>query len=233
MSTRALEFVIPGDLHSASGGYVYDRSMAAGLDALDWRVNVRKLDASFPSPTSEALAQAERVFAGLPDRACVLVDGLALGAIAHLVEAHAHRLTLVALIHMPLASEFGIAPAVAERLRRQERSALRWVRHAIVTSRCTEHELGMYGVEQSRVSVVEPGVWTAPLADASGDCAREGAVRMLCVATIQEGKGHEMLIEALAPLAHLPWRLQCVGSLSRSVGRTNRSAARYRSLSAV
>jgi glycosyltransferase involved in cell wall biosynthesis len=230
MSTRALEFIIPGDLQSASGGYVYDRSMAAGLRALGWRVNVRGLDASFPSATSEALVQAERVFAGLPDRACVLVDGLALGAMPQLIESHSQRLTVVALIHMPLASQFGVAPAVAERLRRQEERALRWVRHAIVTSRCTEQELVTYGVEQSRVSVVEPGVWTAPFAGAPRDRAGDGAVRMLSVATIHEGKGHELLIEALAPLAHLPWHLQCVGSLSRSPATVQRLTDRLQRL---
>lgn len=230
MSTRALEFIIPGDLQSASGGYVYDRSMAAGLTALDWRVNVRGLDASFPSPTPEALAQAEHVFAGLPDHACVLVDGLAVGAVPELIELHSQRLTLVALIHMPLASESGIAPGVAERLRRQEQRALRWVRHAIVTSRCTKQELVTYGVEPPRVSVVEPGVWIAPLARRPRDWARDGAVRMLCVATIHEGKGHEMLIEALAPLADLPWHLQCVGSLSRSPATVERLTDRLRRL---
>src|SRR5262249_38240183 len=41
-------------------------------------------------------------------------------------------------------------------------------------------------------------------------------LRLLCVATLNEGKGHELLIEALRPLAHLPWQLCCVGSLTRS-----------------
>jgi len=39
---------------------------------------------------------------------------------------------------------------------------------------------------------------------------------MLCVATVQPSKGHELLVEALAPLAALPWQLTCVGSLTQS-----------------
>lgn len=232
MSARALEFVVPGDLQSATGGYVFDRTMIAGLRELGWRVVVHGLDASFPYPSTEALAQAARVFAELPDQACVLVDGLALGAMPQVVEAHSRRLRVLALIHMPLASEFGIAPAVAERLREQEQRALELVRHVIVTSRSTERELAYCGVEPSRVTVVEPGVWKRQVEDAPAvravdrvvavDGSVEHTVEMLCVATVQPGKGHELLVDALAPLAHLPWRLSCAGSLSRSPATVQR-----------
>lgn len=230
MTTRALEFVVPGDLQSASGGYVYDRRMIAGLRALGWRVVVHGLDAGFPYPSTEAIAHAARVFAELPDHACVLVDGLALGAIPQVIEAHATRLHVVALVHMPLASEFGIAPALAERLREQEQCALRHVRRVVVTSRSTEQAMGAYGIEHSLVTVVEPGVCKMRIADGARVRVAEGAVddciEMLCVATVQEGKGHELLIDALAELVHLPWRLRCVGSLSRSPATVQRLADR-------
>ncbi len=231
MSVRSLEFVIPGDLQSATGGYVYDRTMVAGLRDLGWRVEVHALDASFPSPSPEALAQAGRVFAGLPDHACVLVDGLALGAMPQVLEPHAPRLGVIALIHMPLASEFGIAAAVAERRRREEQRALELVRHVIVTSRNTERDLAAYGVDRSRLTVVEPGVWkTQTLGSSPGVRAGDSALKLLCVATIQEGKGHELLIDALAPLAHLSWQLQCIGSLSRSPPTVQRLVERLKQL---
>jgi glycosyltransferase involved in cell wall biosynthesis len=233
MSARALEFIIPGDLQSASGGYVYNRSMVEGLRALGWRVRVHGLDASFPSPTPDALAQAERVLAALPDRACVLVDGLALGAMPQLIESHSRRLALVALIHMPLASEFGIAPAVAERLRRQEGLALQFVRQVIVTSRSTQRALAACGVDQPLLSVVEPGVRPADIADGPRDRAGDGVVKLLCVATIHEGKGHELLMDALAPLVHLPWHLRCVGSLSRSPATVRRLTDRLQRIGLV
>ena len=216
MSPHALEFIIPGDLQSATGGYVYDRTMVEGLRALGWRVRVRALDASFPSPTSAALVHAERVLADLPDRACVLVDGLALGGMAGLMARHSRRLSILALIHMPLAAEPGIAPALAESLREQERCALQLVRHVIVTGRSTERELAAYGVDPSRLSVVEPGVWLPPATSLPRCHAGEGRLRMLCVATFHEGKGHELLADALASLTHLSWHLHCVGSLTRS-----------------
>jgi len=221
MSSHALEFIVPGDLQSATGGYVYDRAMIAGLRDLGWRVAVHGLDAGFPYPGTEAIAQAARVFADLPDDACVLVDGLALGAMPQVIEAHSRRLRVVALIHMPLASEFGIAPDVAERLRQQELRSLELVRHVIVSSRSTERELvASYRIERALVTVVEPGVWKPKSLGGSRnrhvESADQGIVEMLCVASIQPGKGHDLLIEALASFADLRWRLRCIGSLSRS-----------------
>ncbi|HXS26842.1 MAG TPA: glycosyltransferase family 4 protein [Steroidobacteraceae bacterium] len=233
MSARALEFLIPGDLQSPTGGYVYDRMMVAGLRALGWHVHVHELDASFPSPTSAALAHAEHVLAALPERACALIDGLALGAMPQLVAAHSRRLHLIGLIHMPLGSELGIGRAEAERRQGEEQRALKQVDHVIVTSRSTEQELAARGIDRSVLSVVEPGAWTNPIGDRRrGRLGRpdDGILELLCVATIQEGKGHSLLMEALAPLAHLPWRLQCVGSLSRSPDTVRRLEDQMRDL---
>lgn len=237
MSANALEFVIPGDLECATGGYVYDRTMIAGLRGLGWRVGVHGLDGSYPYPSIEANAHAEHVFSELTDDACVLVDGLAFGAMPQIIETHSKRLRIVALIHMPLGSEVGIEPDVAERLRQQEQRALQLARHVIVTSRITERELAGHGIGRSRMTVVEPGVWKSEFAGGPRIRRLERAARavegtnphvieMLCVASIQPGKGHELLIEALASLAHLPWRLRCVGSLSRSPATVQRLTER-------
>ncbi len=51
---------------------------------------------------------------------------------------------------------------------------------------------------------------------ASDGPGRGDGVHLLCVATITPRKGYDLLIDALAPLASLPWRLSCVGSLTRS-----------------
>lgn len=140
-----------------TGGYHYDRRLIEGLRALGWTVTVRLLDGSFPFPTREALDGAREVFASLGDDALVVIDGLALGAMPEVVESHARRLKMVALVHHPLALESGLPADVAGRLRRSEEAALRSVRHVIVTSERTREALLAYGVAPSRVSVVEPG----------------------------------------------------------------------------
>jgi glycosyltransferase involved in cell wall biosynthesis len=228
MTAPALEFVVPGDLHAATGGYVYDRAVVDGLRMRGWKVTVHRLDESFPSPTPSALEQAERVFSELPDGACTLVDGMALGAIPEIVVHQARRLTLVALIHLPLAARFDIESSLAERLQSQELRSVRAARHIIVTSRTVQRELTAAGIDPSVISVIEPGVppeWRlsepSPVSTRGAPAPydrppRDGALTLLCVATVHAGKGHHLLLGALARLTHIPWHLKCVGSLSHS-----------------
>lgn len=207
-----LEFILPGDLQTATGGYVYDRRLLEGLRALGWDVSVHSLDESFPFPTSTALEQAAAVLAALPDHALVMIDGLALGAMPEVVEPHARRLRLVGLIHHPLAAETGLTPEAVRTLKQSEQRALQSVRRVIVTSRMTKDAVSAYGVSSERIVVVEPGTDAAPLARGS----RDGVLELLCVATLTPRKGHAVLIEALAPLVQYKWHLTLVGSTARS-----------------
>ncbi len=63
-----------------------------------------------------------------------------------------------------------------------------------------------YGLR--RVYAVRPGTDPAPLAAGSGT-----GTALLCVATVHPGKGHDLLLEALARLGDRPWTLVCAGSL--------------------
>jgi glycosyltransferase involved in cell wall biosynthesis len=211
VNERALQFLVPGDLSAATGGYHYDRRIIEGLRALGWSVTVHALDSSFPYPTPDALVHARAVFGALPDSALVLIDGLALGAMPEIAAEHSARVRLVGLVHHPLALESGIAPAIAEQLRRSEQSALRSMRHVIVTSAATREALAAYEVEPAQVSVVEPGTDQAPLAVGN----RDGTLAILCVANVVPRKGYDLLIQALAGLQHFPWRLTCVGNATR------------------
>ncbi len=203
MSQRTLQFVFPGSLSEATGGYHYDRRLIAGLRVLGWCVEVRSL----------AGQDANQLLAAISDDEVVVIDGLALGAMPEVVANHASRLRLVALIHHPLALETGLSPAVADQLRRSEEAALKSVRHVIVTSAFTREALVPYGVQPSLVSVVEPGT---ELNARRLRTAPEGDLQLLCIATITPRKGHDVLIEALASLRHFDWRLVCVGSTTRS-----------------
>jgi glycosyltransferase involved in cell wall biosynthesis len=220
----ALVLVIPGTLDTPTGGYVYDRRIVAALRDRGWSVTVSQIDASFPYPTDDARRDASRVLADIPSGSTVLVDGLALGALPDEAAREATRLRLVALIHHPLARETGIAPDAAAALERSERRALASAVRVIVTSRQTAEGLRSYGVAPERVSVVEPGTDRAPLARGSSG----GDVEMLCVATLTPRKGHEILIDALATIPNLRWRLTCVGSVSRDPQTSARVYARVR-----
>ena len=114
----SFDFVVPGDIQTPTGGYIYDREIVAGLTERGWRIDVHALDASFPAPTPAALRAARATFAGLADGRVVVIDGLALPGLDRLLADEARRLKLVALVHHPVALETGLDPIEAERYRR-------------------------------------------------------------------------------------------------------------------
>lgn len=207
-----LHFMVSGDLATLTGGYLYDARIVQGLRQLDWDVHVHNLATSFPNPDRQALNQAEAYFKRIPDGARVVIDGLALGGMPQLVTEHAQRLRLIALIHHPLALETGLTIKEQKRLFYNERDALAAVARVIVTSPNTAWALADYHVAQQRIAVVQPGTDPAPLAEGSNS----ETLVLLCVATVTPRKGHGVLIEALSHLCDRPWRLLCVGSVTRS-----------------
>lgn len=208
---RSVVFVVPGPIETRTGGYIYDRRMAEGLRRRGWEVDVRELDGTFPFPAQAALQDAGGVLAGIRERAIVVVDGLAIGAMADVVEREASRLRIVALVHLPLAADVGIDRDTAALLAVGERRALASAKLIIVTGSATLPMLARYELRRDRVVVVEPGTDRAPLARGSGGAF----LQLLCVATLGPGKGHEILLRALADVRHQSWRLTCAGSVTR------------------
>lgn len=223
---RSLVVIVPGSLESRTGGYEYDRQLIAGLRARGWAVEVREIDGSFPHPTPAALADAAHALAGIADQATVLVDGLAFSAMPDQVEHESHRLRMVALIHMPLGAEIGISGEVAARLDAGERRAIGCAASVIVTGRATAAALTRSGVAPHLVTIVEPGTAPAPLALGS----QQGPLRLLCVATLNRGKGHDILFRALAAVANSHWHLTCAGSLDRDPQTARQLRATLRAL---
>jgi glycosyltransferase involved in cell wall biosynthesis len=68
----------------------------------------------------------------------------------------------------------------------------------------------LYSLPGDGVHVAEPGADAADLAPGTAD-----AGALLSVAAVIPGKGHDVLLDALALLNGLPWRCECVGSLDR------------------
>ncbi len=213
LSERSLVFVIPGDWTLPTGGFIYDRRLAAGLRDRDWTVRALRLDRSFPWPTGWAVREAEDAYAGIADDALVLTDGLVFGALPRVVGRHAERLRLVALVHHPLGYETGMRQHRALTLIRAEREALAAARATLVTSETTRRSLiEAFGVPAARIGVAPPGTDPVPLARGSGG----PGLHLLAVGSIIPRKRFPALVEALAGLAHLAWELTIVGSPHRS-----------------
>jgi glycosyltransferase involved in cell wall biosynthesis len=178
-----------------SGGNVYDRRVLEGLRRLGWRVEEHPVAGAWPTPDVAALAGLAQVLGGLPDGALVLVDGLVASAAAVVLPGASARLRTLVLVHMPLGPDAG------------EEAVLSGAAAVLTTSRATRGLLReWYGLR--RVHVCEPGADVAPAAAGSGT-----GTALLCVATVHRGKGHDLLLDALAAVDDQPWSLTCVGSL--------------------
>ncbi len=207
----AAVFVVPGSIDTRTGGSLYDRRMAEGLRWRGWDIAVVELAGEFPQPTAAAVAGAAKALAAIPDGSPVVMDGLALSALPDLIERETARLRVVALVHLPLAADVSIDADIRTRLAAAERRALDASALIVVTGMATLGLLAQYALPRGRVVVVEPGTDPAPLARGSGG----PGVCLLCAATVNFGKGHDVLLSALAAVPSQEWRLTCAGSLTR------------------
>lgn len=209
-SARSLSFAIPGDIDLPTGGYGYDRRVIATLPDYGVQANLVALPGSFPNPTAADLAETKRLLSGCPKAAPLMVDGLALGAMpSDLIASLPHR--LIALVHHPLCLEAGLTDARAAELKASETAALALVRHVVVTSCTTKRILvADFAVPTGKITVAEPG--TDPAIRASGTGT---PFQLLSVGAISPRKGYTILIDALAPLAELDWRLTIAGATDR------------------
>jgi glycosyltransferase involved in cell wall biosynthesis len=211
---RGLYFIVPegvDDPVRPSGGNAYDRRVSRGLAAAGWTVHMHEVAGSWPDPDAGALDALAVAVCAIPDGALVLLDGLVASPSAELLTPQAERLRLVALVHMPLDRE-------------PEGELLSAAAAVVTTSASTRRALlDLYSLPGGRVHVAEPGVDRAGLARGT---ATAGA--LLSVAAVIPGKGHDLLVDALAPLTSFRWQCLCVGSLEREpafVARVRRRAA--------
>lgn len=189
-----------------SGGNTYDRQVCRGLASIGWSVRVHAVPGSWPRPDGASHAALAGIVRGIPDGAVVLLDGMVASTAVEALVPQASRLRLVPLVHMPL----GHGPG-GDDARAREGAVLSAAASVVTTSGwARELLMGLYSLPGDRVHVAEPGVDAADLAPGTAD---GGA--LLCVAAVISGKGHDVLLDALATMTDIAWRCLCVGSLER------------------
>jgi glycosyltransferase involved in cell wall biosynthesis len=212
-------FVVAGSLENRTGGSIYNRRMAEAVERLGWSVDVYELDESFPRPTDAAISRAGELLAEVPQDTITVVDGLAYGAMPQVAAQEGTRLRLMPIVHLPLAAAPGLEAHDVARFAQAERQALAHARRVIITGAETRSLMERFGLVHQDVALVEPGTDPAPLAQGSRANASSRSasprVQLLSVAALTPGKGHEILIDALATLPHRAWHLVCAGSLTR------------------
>jgi glycosyltransferase involved in cell wall biosynthesis len=194
---NAVHFIVPAGIDDPtrpSGGNAYDSRVRDGLAAADRTVVMHEI-----SGLHDALADA---LARIPDGSVVLLDGLIASPAAEVLVPESRRLRLVALVHMPLGQN---GPD-------QREAAVLWAVTSVVTTSAWARQalLDLYSLPDGRVHVAEPGVEAAELVP--GTARGES---LLSVAAVIPGKGHDVLLDALATLDGHRWRCRCVGTLER------------------
>ena len=224
MSAPETCVVVPDGIDDAdapSGGNRYDRRLCDELAASGRPVREVAVAGAWPRPDAAARDALARSLAGLPDGAVVLLDGLVACGVPEIVVPAAARLRLAVLVHLPLGDEPGQAD-----LNAGERKVLEAAGAVVATSPwAKDHLIAHHGLDPSRVHAVAPGTDPAPLASGT-----DGAGRLLCVASVTPRKGHDVLVEALAAVAHLPWHCECAGPLggdAEHVARVRRQIGRH------
>ncbi len=205
---NAVHFIVPAGIDDParpSGGNAYDRRIARDLAAAGWTVHVHEVSGSWPWPDAQSLGTLAGAVGGIPDGALVLLDGLVASPAPDVLASETGRLRLVVLVHMPLGE------ATDGGARKREETVLSAAASVLTTSAWTRRTLlELYSLPSDRVHVAEPGVDRAELAPGT---ATAGA--LLSVAAVIPGKGHDLLLDALAPLTDCRWQCSCVGSLER------------------
>ncbi|MEL7164835.1 MAG: glycosyltransferase family 4 protein [Pseudomonadota bacterium] len=199
-------FAIPGDKDRRTGGFIYEARVLDALNAMGCATQHLQLPAGFPDPTDTEMALCLRALSAVPAGTPIILDGLVFGAIdpEGLAQVQA---PVIAMIHHPLGLETGIGAARAAFLRQNEAAALRHAAHVIVPSPETARVLAAdFGADPARITCVPPGFDRPRVARAPVD-----PPLILSVGLLAPRKGHDVLIDALAQLADLPWQAQIAG----------------------
>ena len=205
-----IALLVPGPISAISGGYGYDRRIAAELRAAGHTVDVHELSGRHPLPDDVARNAARAAWAALAPDAQPLIDGLGLPAFDGIIDDPRGRHP-IGLIHHPTSLEAGSSEPDRAALVAIERRMFPALAGCIVTSDTTAETLARdFAVPAERVATVVPGTDTAPRSPGSNSSGNP-TCRILSVGTLIPRKGHELLLRALARLFDLDWHLTIAG----------------------
>lgn len=221
-SDTPLAIAVPGGFNRLTGGTIYDRRLADGLEALGIRLRRISLPASFPQPEAVDHATCRQTLLALPAGSRLLLDGLALGVLPELAAELAQQLQLIALVHHPLAFETGLDPDRADALMASEAAALAQADLVVCTSATTRLALiEDFAVPEGKIVVAPPGTDPKPLARGSVGAG----LAILSLGSVTPRKDQRTLVAAMAGIEDRRVSAIIAGSLERDPATVRELAA--------
>ena len=175
--------------------------MIAELGDLGWQVDLLDLGDGFPWPSEATRTAARTQLLAVPAGRTIVVDGLALGVLPETASQLAMRNPLLALVHHPLALEWGLSPEQAGALRSERAGRAR------SGARRCRHQRGHGAGWSLPITACRPGASPSRGRAAIRRHWRRQpgrVVRLLSVGAVVPRKGFDVLIAALATLTDLP-----------------------------
>jgi glycosyltransferase involved in cell wall biosynthesis len=202
-----LHFLIPGDINTLTGGYVYDKIIINGLRNLGYGITVHQLGGDFPFPSAENLEHCKRILDSIPNRELVFIDSLAFGPMHMLLKDYQGKNPILPIIHLPLSQNPNYNEESKKLLAEQERRAFDYANSVVAVSWFTKQLIVGYGVNPDNVWVITPGVFRVPRKTEYPGLPEN----ILCVGSFLPGKGQLVLVHALADMQQYAWSLSMYG----------------------
>lgn len=206
-------FLITGDIHSLTGGYLYDMHMINGLKNNGYTVSVLGTDWQWKDRDGlEKICRHH--LKKIPRGSCVVIDSLILASVHNVVKEFGKELKFLGLIHLPVS--YDIFSGIKGKLADEELKALDQMRNVVVTGQFTFDLLCNAGLNPSKITIIQPG---------TGEFPRKGKYepvpsKLLCIANYSALKAQDVLIRALYRLNAWNWTLHLYGDTDRDIKYT-------------
>jgi glycosyltransferase involved in cell wall biosynthesis len=206
-------FFITGDIHSLTGGYLFNMHIINGLKQKGYTVVV--LGSDLKLNDKEGLERISRAgLEKLPLGACVIVDSIVLASLHQIVNEFRGRLKFLGLMHLPVS--YDISSGVHGKLDNEELKALNHMELVIVTGRFTCDLLCNAGLNRKKIMIVEPGTEHFPRKRQYKSIPSE----LLCIANYSAVKAQDILVRGLSMLTAWNWTMHLFGDMEREPGYT-------------
>ncbi len=181
----------------------YEERATDGLGA-----EIRRFALGSPAENAVTHTHLAATLAALPEASCVLASSTILPLVGPAFRAQSRRLRIVVLAHRPSHRDPRFVGMDERELANVDAGTLPYARRVVAPSLHTAMSLGAIGVLPDQLAVIMPAADRAPLAE--GSRTRGEGLSLVCAAPLTIAAGHDVLIDALGPLAGRGWRLTCV-----------------------